>query len=211
MIFKTCSRCGLVKPPNSFYLKTGTPDGRNSRCVSCVAELEKHPLLRQAGNNVRSEVVRGIYADPPAFGRAVCEYVSAYVQKQIDRFEGRTGNEAPPHLTAILELSQQLAISQNPTPRQPRYLGKCVVCEGSFRAYRRDKLFCSERCRSRSSWKTKKTGLGTKVCAHCGDSYWPYRSNQKFCSQRCLWTSRNKRTSERRAAAREASRQAVPG
>lgn len=144
---KRCRRCGLVLPAKEFSKESRLRDGLASWCRQCVNERRREWRAENpAYNRSEAEIKRGVhgYADPVAFSRAVCEHVSAHVGRAIDRFERKTGKEAPPHLTTIRDLALSFA-EQHPVERNRVTVQKlCESCGNAFHTETRNMKRCHE-------------------------------------------------------------------
>lgn len=50
--------------------------------------------------------------EPVTYSRLHAEHIANYTRRAIDRFESKTGNEAPPELAAIFQLARRLSDQQ---------------------------------------------------------------------------------------------------
>lgn len=106
MTTKVCLACELELPLDQFTMKG---KHRRARCRKCAAEANKLDRARYKDRErVNSEleyVKAGATPDPLAFSRAACNHVRLYVERAIERWERATEMEAPPHLTALRQIS----------------------------------------------------------------------------------------------------------
>jgi transcription elongation factor Elf1 len=153
---KTCTRCKQIKPNESFTLNKNY--ARNSHCKACQQAINrewKHHN-RQEYNAYRraiDEVRKGQNADPAKYTSNVCQRIAGVTQRAITRWEERTNQEAPPHLTAILQLAQQLAVEQqqNITPPPPtHHTTTCFVCLTQYTTTMPHSRYCSDKCKQRA-------------------------------------------------------------
>ncbi len=151
---RACTKCGAYKPAAAFKTNTMLRCGLNSWCKTCErAATRKWREDHKHGERADREI-KATYGDPVAFSRHKCLHVADYVRNAINRFESKTGKEAPPHLTAILQLATSLA-EQHPESKRTRKPNFCVQCDKHFHG-RKDKRYCSPECRLHAKYLRKK-------------------------------------------------------
>lgn len=107
---KPCTSCGTVKPLASFPDNRKMLDGKSSHCRACCLEKRrKWAAVNGRAAEAAQTQLKSRYPDALVYSRSVCDHVASYVGRAIERFERKTGDEAPPHLTSILSLARSIA------------------------------------------------------------------------------------------------------
>ncbi len=132
MTVKTCRMCGEIKPASSFRKRVDISDGLYSYCKPCARKAERQRLQRH----------------PWHFAQTTCDQIAARLEWKINDFESRTGLEAPPQLTAMLQLARSYAEQKIPT----RNTGSCKHCGGSTAHKPPNAMFCSRSCQEKAKY-----------------------------------------------------------
>lgn len=153
---KTCTACNQVRPEESFYRE-------GSWCQDCrVIKRAEWKAKNPANAKAHKMISEQTQVDPTAYGKLHCEHIAGYAKRAIERFERKTGNEAPPELTAIYQLASRLTdqqhaqlisravvvrgsrITRRPQPRECLQCGATYKPKGQYIS-----RFCSDPCRTR--------------------------------------------------------------
>lgn len=156
---KTCSACHQIRPDDSFYR-----DG--SWCQTCRKQKRAEWKARYPSNEKAHKLIHNSKTfDPTAYAKLQCEHIATYAKRAIERFERRTGLEAPPELTAIHQLANRLTDQQH-----AQLVARNVVQRGS-----------------------RVLELPTpRECENCGKTYTPRnRGKSRWCSSTCRHTARD--------------------
>lgn len=151
---KLCSRCKTIKPAASFRRHQQKADGLDSWCKSCKISRTKEFRKQFPNDELANRELKATYGDPLAYSRHKCLHVADYVRTAIERFERKTGKEAPPHLTAILQLAESLADEHPANLNRIRTWHTCP-CGNTFHA-RKDAIYCSQSCKDKAQFQRVK-------------------------------------------------------
>lgn len=129
--------------------------GLGSYCKTCANSATR--AWRKTDGGIRTEAAKAIqktYGDPAEYAAKHCLHVADYIRRAIDRFESKTHQEAPPHLTAILSIADDMAArAKDVQARNPGNIRlRCSLCNLTFWTYRKDTRFCSKACRERAQY-----------------------------------------------------------
>lgn len=97
---RICGHCLINKPDDMF-------DGRSRKtiCNSCDTRI-KHTTRPKTYRFYQYSQQDNL--NPLTYSRLFCERINEATARAIGKYERKTGNEAPPHLQAILSLVKQL-------------------------------------------------------------------------------------------------------
>lgn len=168
---RICTRCENIRPEESFYRGGGW-------CRSCRREQHAQWKKRNPTAGKATKLLENRDPDPTAYGKLHCEHVSSYLKRAIERYESKTGKEAPPELAAMHQLAKRLTDQQHaqlvtrkvtvhgtkvcepPNPRECNYCGRIYQPRPQGKATSR---YCSNACKERikylsnpESYKQKK-------------------------------------------------------
>lgn len=100
---KTCSRCQKVFPASSFYRE-------GSWCDGCRREVRNR--YKQEWPEQTLARKPSVSNHPMSYSALHCGHIARYTKRAIERFEHKTGQEAPPELLAIHQLAARLTDDQ---------------------------------------------------------------------------------------------------
>lgn len=155
---RICTKCGKWKQADSFRKVSSLSSGLHSWCKPCDRQNKSEWKKKNESHTAMHKMMQEKEPDPLIYSKAVCEHVEQIVSNAIRRYENRTGNEAPPHLTAILTTARSI-VDQHPADAQPfrQCESKCCYCGRAFLKKQRQHIFCSGQCREaarfQSIWK----------------------------------------------------------
>jgi hypothetical protein len=167
VIEKLCSRCNEIKSTAEFALDSRARDGLGSHCRQCRREVnlesrDRYPHQRQQlYEEKKFDTDR---YDPIRYSRSICGHVAEYVSRAVERFEKRTGKEAPPHMTALLQLAHSF-VEEHPERREYG-LAQCVQCGVTYTRKPRNRYHICPSCsreRQRALWRAKNDRRRGKV------------------------------------------------
>lgn len=147
---KQCSRCRRRLPLDDFRVRTdGYPDSwcREFALASTREWRRRHPFVDMAHHELATT-----HTDPLWYSRLVCLHVGDYVKRRITEFEQRTGHEAPPHMTALLQIVESFLL-EHPEKRR--------------RGHRRPFIYSKKQCEKCSKSFIPTSGT-SQWCPRCG-------------------------------------------
>lgn len=157
---RTCTHCKQIKPADSFYRG-------GAWCQECRAIKRKEYNNKRVPSTMAHRMLekkKPAELDPTAYGKLHCEHIASYAKRAIERFELKTGWEAPPELTAIHQLASRLTDQQH-----AQLDNRGVLVRGSLVVETYE----------------------PRECEHCGTTYPPRNVNQRFCTPACYYKWRD--------------------
>lgn len=137
---------------------------RRARCRDCEGvakklDRDRFQYRHRADIHLNNIMSHGRLPEPLVYSRAVCEHVRLYVERAMDRWERATEMEAPPHLTALKQITDGF-VKEHPPRFACRDCGGALPLEHSGRTYCRScALRRKKESQARSNRKHRKKVL----------------------------------------------------